>query len=161
VNDQKFKISRTNLDPSIAELLRRADRRASATWALDCAEHVLPHFENAYPDDRRPRLAIEAGRTWVQTQMFRMADIRSAALAAHAAARDVNQDPASRSAARAAGQAAGTAHVATHAVGAALYALKAVHDGNGPDDDAVAKEGEWQHSRLLSILANSAYTRCR
>jgi tRNA(Ile)-lysidine synthase TilS/MesJ len=122
-------------------------------WALDCAEHVLPYFENEYPDDDRPRLAIEAGRRWVKTNVFKMADIRRAALAAHAAARDVKEDDAPRAAARAAGQAVGTAHVATHAVGAALYALKAVHDASGSDDDAVAKECEWQYSRLLSLLS--------
>ncbi len=148
-----FKISRKNLDRSIAELVRKADRRTSATWALDCAEHVLRYFENEYPDDDRPRLAIEAGRTWVKTNVFKMADIRRAALAAHAAARGVKGDDAPRAAARAAGQAVGTAHVATHAVGAALYALKAVHDGNDSDNDAVAKEREWQYSRLLSLLS--------
>ncbi|MEK6227657.1 MAG: putative immunity protein [Chloroflexota bacterium] len=148
-----FKISRKNLDKSITDLVRKADRKTSATWALDCAEHVLPYFENEYPDDDRPRLAIEAGRTWVKTNVFKMADIRRAALAAHAAARDVKEDDAPRAAARAAGQAVGTAHVATHAVGAALYALKAVHDGNDSHDDAVAKEREWQYSRLLSLLS--------
>jgi hypothetical protein len=40
----------------------------------------------------------------------------------------------------------------THAVGAALYALKAVHDASNSDDDAVAKEREWQRSRLQDLL---------
>ena len=148
-----FKISLKNLDRSIADLVGKADHRRSAIWALDCAEHVLPYFENEYPEDDRPRLAIEAGRMWVKTNVFKMSDIRKASLAAHAAARDAKEDDAPRSAARAAGQAVASAHVATHAVGAALYALKAVHDGNDPDAGAVAKEREWQYSRLLRILS--------
>ena len=148
-----FKISRKNLEGSLIELVRKADHRTSAIWALDCAEHVLAYFENEYPDDDRPRLAIQEGRKWVKTNVFKMADVRKAALAAHAAARDVKEDDAPRAAARAAGQAVGTAHVATHALGAALYALKAVHDGSYPDNDAVAKEREWQYSRLLSLLS--------
>ena len=34
-----------------------------AAWAADCAERVLPLFEAAYPEDDRPRRAIETGRT--------------------------------------------------------------------------------------------------
>jgi len=44
-----------------------------------------------------------------------MADVRKNALAAHAAAREVNDDDAARSAARVAGHALATAHVPTHA----------------------------------------------
>src|SRR4029077_19765952 len=147
-----FKISRKNLDRSITELVRMADHKTLATWALDCAAHVLPYFENEYPEDDRPRSSIEAVRRWVKTSVFKMADIREASLAAHAAARDVTENAAARSAARAAGQAVATAHVVTHAVGAALYALKAVHDASACDDDAVAKEREWQHVRLRDKL---------
>jgi hypothetical protein len=32
--------------------------------ACACAETVLPIFENKYPDDKRPRNAIEAARKW-------------------------------------------------------------------------------------------------
>ena len=38
--------------------------RLLATWAADCAEHVLPLFENDGSDDR-PRKAIEVIRAWV------------------------------------------------------------------------------------------------
>jgi len=36
------------------------DHRSLALWAVDCAEHVLPHFEEMYPEDDRPRKASEA-----------------------------------------------------------------------------------------------------
>ena len=116
-----------------------------ATWAADCAERVLPFFEAACPEDDRPRSAIEACRGWVRTGVFRMAEIRGASLAAHAAARDAKKNDAACFAARAAGQAVATAHVPQHAYGAAYYALKAVAAANPAN---VAREREWQAGRL-------------
>jgi len=122
----------------------RGDQIAMAAWAADCAERVLPHFERAYPEDDRPRNAIEACRRWVITGVFQMAEIRGASLAAHAAAREAKDNEAAHFAARAAGQAVATAHVPQHAYGAAYYALKAVAAAGG---DA-AGEREWQAGRL-------------
>ncbi len=120
-----------------------------ATWAADCAERVLPLFEEAYPGDDRPRKAIEACRTWVRTGVFRMAEIRGASLGAHAAARDAKENDAACFAARAAGQAVATAHVPQHAYGAAYYALKAVAAADPAGAAAkAAAEREWQAGRL-------------
>ena len=82
-----------------------------------------------------------------------MAVIRGASLASHAAAREVGEDNPARSAARAAGQAVATAHVATHSLGAALYAQQAVFRAADPADAeaAVAREREWQYRRLLAL----------
>lgn len=119
-----------------------------AAWAADCAGRVLPHFERAYPEDDRPRNAIEACRRWVITGVFQMAEIRGASLAAHAAAREAKENDAACFAARAAGQAVATAHVPQHAYGAAYYALKAIVAAGG---DA-AGEREWQAERLPERL---------
>lgn len=122
---------------------------AMAVWAADCAERVLPLFETAYPEDNRPRNAIEACRAWVRTGVFRMAEIRGASLAAHAAARDAKENDAACFAARAAGQAVATAHVPQHAYGAAYYALKAVAAADPVNAGVnVAAEREWQAERL-------------
>jgi hypothetical protein len=40
--------------------LDKRDHRSLVLWATDCAEHVLPSFEEKYPRDHRPRNAIEA-----------------------------------------------------------------------------------------------------
>lgn len=58
----------------------KQDQIALATWAVDCAERVLPLFEQAYPEDDRPCQALEACRTWVRTGLFTMAAIRGASL---------------------------------------------------------------------------------
>ncbi len=39
--------------------LQDADHRLLAQWAADCAEHVLPFFEQVQPGDDRPRRALE------------------------------------------------------------------------------------------------------
>jgi len=82
-----------------------------------------------------------------------MADVRKAALGAHAAARDVEGDQAARSAARAAGQAVATAHVPNHAVAAAVYAATAVRDAVDATDAeaAVSQERAWQYHHLLEL----------
>ena len=123
----------------------KEDQMLMAAWAADCAERVLPLFEKASPGDCRPRRAIEVCREWARTGVFRMADIRGASLAAHAAARDAEEGGADRFAARAVGQAVATAHVPQHAYGAAWYALKAVAAANPAD---VTLEREWQAARL-------------
>lgn len=129
------------------------DQRSLATWAADCAERVLPLFERAYPEDDRPRRAIEACRAWVRTGVFEMSDIRGASLAAHAAARDVKGNDAACFAARAAGQAVATAHVPQHALGGAYYALKAIAAADPADAEVnVAKERDWQAQRLPENL---------
>ena len=147
------KIAVTPLDGPIAELVGRTDHRTLAIWAADCAERALPSFEEKCPEDTRPRRAIEALREWVRTGEFRMADVRRTSLAAHAAARAVQDDDAARSAARAAGQAMATAHVPAHALAAAIYASTAVRDAaNSADaDSATIKEREWQYQHLLRL----------
>jgi Imm-5 like putative immunity protein len=138
----------------IAELAKKTDHRTLATWALDCAERVLPLFESRYPEDKRPRAAIETGRAWVKTGVFRMAVIRKAALDSHSAARKVGHDDPARSAARAAGQAVAAAHVPTHALAAAVYAATAIRDSKLPADAyaATAKERVWQLRHLKKML---------
>jgi hypothetical protein len=131
----------------------KQDQRSLATWAADCAERVLPFFEKAYPEDDRPRKAIEACRTWVRTGVFRMADIRGASLAAHDAARDAKENDAACCAAHAAGQAVATAHVPQHAYGGSYYALKAIVAIDPANAEVeIAKERSWQSRRLPKNL---------
>jgi hypothetical protein len=136
-----------------AELAKKTDHKMLATWALDCAERVLPYFESEYPKDDRPRVAIETGRAWVKTGVFRMTVIRKAALDSHSAAREVKDDDVARSAARAAGQAVATAHVPTHALAAAVYAATVIRDAILPTnaEAAISKEREWQYLHLIKL----------
>jgi hypothetical protein len=127
--------------------LDERDHRSLVFWATDCAEHVLPYFEEKYPKDNRPRDALEAGRAWARSEIA-MSEARAAALAARAAARS-------------AGHAAATAHVAAHAAHAANYALTAARspDAAVPTDSAAAtaRERDWQYRRLPKHLRPVAF----
>ncbi|MFT3860373.1 putative immunity protein [Micropruina sp.] len=127
------------------------DHHLLALWAASCAEHVLPLFEAARPDDVRPRQAIEHARAWARGEVTMM---RARAAGGHAmgAARDLRG--AARNAAYAAGQAAVVAHVAAHELGAAAYAIRAVRDAApvGGGEAAGGLECRWQHDQLPDAI---------
>ncbi len=138
----------------------KQDQRLLAVWAADCAEHVLPLFEKAYPKDARPRKAIETCQTWIQTGVFKMSEIRGASLSAHAAAREAKENSAACFAARAAGQAVATVHVPQHAFGAVYYALKAVADADPVNAEVkIAEERDWQSHHLPKGLMREILNR--
>ncbi len=146
----------TYKDPATVELVGNTDHRILAIWAVDCVERVMPQFEEKYPQDHRPRQAIDTLQAWIDTGVFQMAIIRKASLAAHAAARDADDDTAARSVARAAGQAVATAHVPLHALGGANYALQAIFRAtkSSEAEEAIVKERTWQIQHLLALQNN-------
>ena len=150
---EKAKFSLTRKDEEMVELVSKTNQKTLAIWAIDCAERVMPYFEEKYPQDHRPRHALETLQTWIDTGVFQMAVIRKASLYAHAAAREVGEDSPARSAARAAGQAVATAHVPRHAYGPAIYAQQAMYRAtNASDADAATvKERQWQLQHLLDL----------
>ena len=137
--------------------VEEADHWSLALWAADCAERVLPFFEEKYPKDDRPRNAIDALRAWTRGEI-RVGAARAAGLAAHAAAREADEG-APRAAARAAGQAVGTAHMAAHARHAAAYAVTTVRCAAVPTDAAAdaAREHDWQYQHLPEHLRRVAF----
>ena len=151
------------------------NERTARLFAADSAEHVLPIYEEAYPDDSRPRKAIEAARLFAAgsitaEELRRAWDAAGAAWdAAGAAARD-----AARAAAGAAGAAARDA--AWDAAWAAGDAAGAAWDAAGDAARAAAgdawdaawdaawaawaaawaaardAEQKWQAKRLIGML---------
>jgi Imm-5 like putative immunity protein len=131
--------------------LQDADHRLLAAWAADCAEHVLPRFEEVRPTDDRPRRAIDLGRAWARGEITWW-EARTAAGHANAAARDLSGAP--RHAAYAAGQAAAVGHVAAHELGAAAYAIRAARAAAAPEarDEAGRRECRWQRAQLAAAI---------
>jgi transposase-like protein len=71
--------------------------RNQRLYACDCAEHVLHFFEEKYPDDKRPRKAINVARHYANgDQTVKKAKLSSASSSAHDGAY-----PASKEASRA------------------------------------------------------------
>ena len=126
-------------------VLSEADLRAVTGYAAECAQQVLPVFEQAHPDDPRPRAAIDAA--WAFARGGRRGKpLRDAGWAAHQAARAAGT-PAAGEAARAAMHAAGSAYLhplaqaaqVKHLLGAAAAAARAAELVAG-DDRAVGVE---------------------
>ena len=118
---------------------------------------TLPIFGALRPGDDRPRAAIAALRAWERGELP-MTACRTAAFAAHAAARDATEAgaPAAVAAARAAGQACAVAHMFDHSPHAATYAAKAVgfHDGGKAARNA---ERAWQWENLAPELRSIGF----
>lgn len=140
----------------IRELIEKQKHRTLVLWSIECAERVLPIFEGQYPQDERPREAIEAAKAWARGKI-KMPEAKKAAHATHNAATAVaEEDPAACAAARAMGHVVGTVHVETHAMGFVMYSITAfVYAAEQKDaDDVIAKECNWLYDRLLYWEAN-------
>ena len=124
-----------------------AGGHAGATGEIHSCQHARRRAPCA---ERASRQSMTGGGC----EHVDMAVIRKASLDAHAAAREVGEDNAARSAARAAGQAVATAHVPAHSIGAAIYALQAIHRASNPSDAGanIAKERDWQLAHLRKLL---------
>ena len=115
----------------------------SKKFALACAEHVLPVFEEKYPEDNRPREAIEAVKAGTITQ-----EITDAALAAYSASYYALAAEDACYAAKAAYFAAAAAAAYNYA--AAYYAAYA-GDAYGAATN-YAEEKQWQKELLIKML---------
>lgn len=122
-----------------------------AEWAAACAEHVLPIFERARPEDSRPREAIALGRAWIRGGVP-MRAAHQEAFVANAAGRG-QPDPV-KFAALAAGQAVAVAHVAAHDLGAAAYAIRAAMAAapDGAAEETRLRERDWQREQIPAEL---------
>jgi hypothetical protein len=129
-----------------------ANHRLFALWAADCAERTLSIFERECSGDDRPRRAIEAARAWSRGEINCGAHGKSdggaveAASAAHAAARSTDSPAA--------------AHIDYHALGAAVYARRALML-SGEDSDTVEEERRWQIEQLPSHLLDQGHMKIR
>lgn len=127
--------------PYIVSLMRKIETQSKVTiaaWCLDYTEaNILPIFEKRCPGDDRPRRAIAASRDWFEGKK-KLSEVKSMILnECHAAARELEHDPAAQAAARACGQAAACFHTPTHSLGLAFYGTAAIaYDRVGTGESA-------------------------
>ncbi|NHJ86645.1 MAG: hypothetical protein FK734_14365 [Asgard group archaeon] len=140
----------------LRELIEKQKHRTLVLWTIDCAQRVLSIFEEKYPQDKRPREAIEAAKVWAQGKI-KMPIAKKAAHASHNAASTIaNENPAACASARAMGHVIGTIHVETHAMGFVIYTITAFIYASGLQnaDEVISKECNWLYDRLLYWEAN-------
>lgn len=143
----------------IRTLIENQNHRTLVLWVIDCAPRVLSIFEQRYPDDKRPRQALDATIKWSKGEI-KMPEAKRAALASHQAAASVSHDLAACAAAHAMGHVLGTVHVETHAIGLLMYGLTAfVRQQNGAmNEDDISKEIKWYVDRLKFWEVNESKT---
>jgi hypothetical protein len=131
------------------------NERTARLFACDCAEHVLSLYEAKYPDDDRPRKAIEVARRYAEGTATReeLAAAGAAAWAAARAAAGAAAWAAVRAAAEAAARAAAGAAAWAAAWAASLAASRdAAEAARDAAEAARAAEQQWQAARLEEIL---------
>jgi len=140
----------TEILQPLFRLIEIQKHRTLVLWTIDCSEPFLKIFEDSYPDDARPRNAVQAAILWSRGKI-KMPQAKKAALDAHQAAAFVKNHLAACAAAHAMGHVVGTVHVETHAVGLVFYGLTAiVHQSiKGQQDEEVKKIIDWFYERLV------------
>jgi len=119
--------------------------------ACDYAEHVLHIYEERYPDDNRPRTAIDVARRYANGEATKE-ELEIASAIAWSATRTTAGDVVASGAANAASAAAASG--AANAASAASDAASAASDAAWSAVRAanVAAEEEWQRQRLSEML---------
>lgn len=116
--------------PAAKALMQLIDSQSKATicnWCIGYAkEEFLPIFEKHCPNDTRPKRALEAAQEYLAGNV-KFSEVKDIILnACHAAARELDSNPAAQAAARACGQASAVVHTLTHSLGLYFYGAAAV-----------------------------------
>ena len=108
----------------LAMLFRDQSHRILVLWALDLAAGSVAGLEEKYPDETRPREALEAARAWAAGKI-KMRLAQRKILDCHAFAKEISckEDIAL---CHAIGQACAVVHTAGHAIGYPMYELSAI-----------------------------------
>ncbi len=118
----------------LMRLIETQSKETLVNWAVDYAEaQFLLIYTKQYPQDDRPKLALEYARLWLNKEV-KLPEAKRYILGCHQAANEAVENPAAQAAARAIGQAASSIHSAMHSLGLALYGgLAIAYDQLGMD----------------------------
>ena len=108
----------------LAMLLREQNHRSVVLWALDLAAESVEKLEEKYPDETRPREALEAARAWAAGDI-KMRLAQQKILDCHAFAKEIDSKE-DIALCHAIGQACAVVHTAGHAMGYPMYELSAI-----------------------------------
>jgi mRNA-degrading endonuclease HigB of HigAB toxin-antitoxin module len=133
---------------------RLATKMQNVKWSLLCASKVLHLFEEKYPNDKRPRKALEFVENWINNPSDASAYASAAASAAASSAADAAADFAAAYAASAAfaAAAASAAAYASAAASAAAYASSAASSAAFAAASASAARTNEEELNLLMMI---------
>lgn len=139
----------------LIKLIELQNHRILVMWALDCGKITLGRFEEKYPNEPRPRMALELSQRWARGEI-KMPIAKKAILEAHAVAKEIN-DEEYGALCHAMGHAGATVHVGTHALGLPFYELTAIVLEYGKDayQKPVSEKIGYYYQRLLYWQENT------
>ena len=132
----------------LCQLIEQANHRVLVLWALELAEESARVLAEKYPEDFRPKEAVEAAASWAKGQI-KMPIAKQAILNCHAMAKEL-ENPPDITRCHAVGQACSVVHTAGHALGYPMYELTAIVLEQGLDNcrDAVERRVMYYEQRL-------------
>jgi hypothetical protein len=137
--------------PDPADLrLSEADRRELIVWTVSCAERLLPLFEVQRPDDSRLREPLTGALAFSRGEVS-IGAARTLAVACRAAARDVEDAPAT-AVARACGQTVAVAHMAGHSRNVPTYTAMALAGNRDSSDRELSRQREHLPPRFCGYV---------
>ena len=108
----------------LAMLFREQSHKTMVLWALDLAAESVAKLEEKYPDEARPREALEAARAWAEGKI-KMRPAQRKILECHALAKELDSKE-DIALCHAIGQACAVVHTAGHAMGYPMYELSSI-----------------------------------
>lgn len=142
-------------DPVLVSLIKTTDKKTLSLWAIDCVEKFMPIIEDKYPNELRPKEALNALKRWMNDEL-KMWDARKFTYPTLDAARAFEKiDKPACQIARACSHALATCHVATHSEGSAMYVLSAIYHLHKDDKDVsilIKNERDWQIKHLKDLI---------
>lgn len=133
----------------LISLIELQNHRTLVLWAFDCAKLPLQQFESKYPNEQRPRAALELCESWAKGSI-KMPAAKRAILDAHAVAKEID-DSVYAALCHAIGHAGATVHVETHALGLVFYELTAIvlEKNKAGYEKAVSEKIDFYYQKLL------------
>ena len=123
----------------LTALFREQSHRTMVLWALELAAESVAELEEKYPDETRPRGALEAAWAWAAGKI-KMRLAQRKILDCHAFAKEL-QSKEHIALCHAVGQACAVVHTAGHAIGYPMYELSAIVYRLGVENCRDAVEG--------------------
>lgn len=144
----------------LMNLISTQSKETIANWCMDYAEkEILPIYLKYYPNDGRPKMAIDASRDWLKG-LKKLPEVKNIILnECHQAAREAEDNPPAQAAARTLGQAAACFHTPTHSLGLAFYGGAAIAyeklgvEATSDEYEKVAKEEVLKMTEALKEIA--------
>jgi len=139
---------------ALASRIETLSKPTAVSWCLACCrKEILPIYRH-HRSDFLAEEAINSAERWMRHEI-RLPEARRSILALHAAAREMENDPAGQAAARAIAQSASSIHCVRHALGLFLYGAAAIayeRCGTGLADGEYERIAEEECSRMLDSL---------